>query len=424
MINRNFIFLQGPTSPFFSRLGDKLLEMGAKVYQVNFNMGDYFFWRNKPSFHFRKNVSYLPTWLEAILLSYKITDIILMGDTRPVNIPALPLSKKHNIRLHVFEEGYLRPNFITLEEGGVNAYSSLPKDPVWYFTVGPRLPTLQEGEPVTNPISLLAKHEISYHLPGLLNPLFYPGYRTHRPFISGIELSGWAYRFGLMHRYVKRDARSIESLIKSQTPFYLLPLQLDSDCQIKTHSPFKSMEEVIKLTMTSFALHAAKDCLLVIKNHPLDTGFTNFSGLIEQLEHELNICGRTLYLESGHLPTLLDHCQGTIVVNSTVGTSSIIHQCRTIALADAVYNIPGLTSSCSLNEFWNDSERPNMRLFRNFRKVMRYSTQLNGSLYSDDGIEISIRTSIERLKMTESPLQTLLKKFPLTPQMKSDEHSI
>ncbi|WP_250313331.1 capsular polysaccharide export protein, LipB/KpsS family, partial [Escherichia coli] len=31
-----------------------------------------------------------------------------------------------------FEEGYLRPQFITVEEGGVNAYSSLPRDPDFY----------------------------------------------------------------------------------------------------------------------------------------------------------------------------------------------------------------------------------------------------------------------------------------------------
>lgn len=413
MINRSFIFLQGPTSPFFSRLGDKLLEMGAKVYRVNFNAGDYCYWRNKPSFQFRSNITQLPIWLEKKLLQYSITDIIMVGDTRPVNAPAVSLSKKHSIRLHIFEEGYLRPNFLTLEENGINGFSSLPKDPLWYMAVGPKLPPLIEGIPVKNPVSLLARHEIGYHLPGLFNPIFYPGYRTHRPFISGIELSGWAYRLGFMPRYEKKDACSIQILIKSQSPYFLLPLQLDSDSQILIHSPFSSMAEVIELTMRSFANHAPKDSVLVIKNHPLDTGFTNFKKLIKRLECELNICNRTLYLESGHLPTLLDHCQGTIVVNSTVGTSSIIHKCRTIALADAIYNISGLTSSCTLDQFWKDTERPNMRLFHHYRKTVRYTTQINGGFYSDEGIKIGIDSAIQRLLMPESPLQSLLRKYPV-----------
>ncbi len=416
MQNRNFIFLQGPTSPFFCRLGDKLLSRGAKVYRVNFNMGDYVYWRGKPSFQFRKNVSYLPSWLEAKLIKYHITDIIMVGDTRPVNAPAVTLAKKHAIRLHVFEEGYLRPNFLTLEEDGINGFSPLPKDPGWFNDVGGKLPHLDDTKPIRTPVKLLALHEIGYHLPGLLNFIFYPGYKTHRPHISGIELLGWALRLSIMPWYERRDEKSIQALINRQAAYFLLPLQLDSDSQIQTHSQFSSMAEVIRFTMTSFAHHAPAKSILVIKNHPLDTGFTNFRRLIRRLEKELNIHNRTLYLESGHLPTLLDYCQGTIVVNSTVGTSALVHKCRTIALANPVYNIPGLTSCCTLDQFWCDQEQPNMPLFIKFRKTVQYTTQINGGFYSREGIEIGIESSIERLLMEKSPLQTIFEKHPLKSQ--------
>jgi capsule polysaccharide modification protein KpsS len=36
------------------------------------------------------------------------------------------LGKAKGIRFLAFEEGYLRPHFITLEEGGVNAFSPCP----------------------------------------------------------------------------------------------------------------------------------------------------------------------------------------------------------------------------------------------------------------------------------------------------------
>ncbi|MBN1008324.1 capsule biosynthesis protein [Amphritea pacifica] len=416
MDNRNFIFLQGPTSPFFSRLGDRLLARGARVYRVNFNMGDYVYWRAKPSMQFRKDVSQLPAWLEAKLIELQITDIIMVGDTRPVNAPAVALAKKHDIRLHVFEEGYLRPNFLTLEEDGINGFSPLPKDSDWYRSVAAELPPLEETKPVRTPVALLALHEIGYHLPGLLNCLFYPGYKTHRPYISGIELLGWAVRLGIMPWYEKRDEKMIQTLIDKQSAFFLLPLQLDSDSQIQTHSQFDSMADVIRYTLSSFARHAPENSLLVIKNHPLDTGFSNYRKLIRQLEKELNIRNRTVYLESGHLPTLLDHCQGTIVVNSTVGTSSLIHKRRTITLADPVYNIPGLTSRCSLDQFWCDTEQPDMHLFHCFRKVVRHTTQINGGFYSREGVEIGVDSSIERLLMNRSPLQTLFGSNPLGSQ--------
>lgn len=413
MNKRNFLFLQGPTSPFFSRLADKLLSRGAQVYRVNFNMGDYCYWRGKPSWQFRADPAQLPAWLELKLIRYQITDIFIFGDTRPVNAAAVPLAKKHNIRLHVFEEGYFRPNYLTLEEGGVNGFSPLPRDPDWYRRVGPTLPPQQDNKPVENPVVMLGMHEIGYHLPGLLNPLFYSGYKTHRPFISGIELAGWARRLGIMPWYEKRDAQLIQALIASQSPYFILPLQLDSDSQIQVHSSFDTMADIILHTLKSFAQHAPENTKIVIKNHPLDTGFNHFRKLIKQYEAELGIKDRTLYLESGHLPTLLNHCQGTIVVNSTVGTSSLIHSCRTITLADPVYNIPGLTARCSLDDFWCDTEQPDMQLLNYFRRVLIHATQINGGFYSSAGIDIGVNSSIERLLMTESPLQSLFRKFPM-----------
>ena len=36
------------------------------------------------------------------------------------------LARRRSLRLHLFEEGYLRPDWITLEREGVNANSRLP----------------------------------------------------------------------------------------------------------------------------------------------------------------------------------------------------------------------------------------------------------------------------------------------------------
>lgn len=416
MDKRNFLFLQGSTSPFFSRLGDKLLSKGANVYHVNFNMGDQLYWRGKTAWAFRLPSDQLPRWLEQKLVENHITDIIMMGDTRPVNAPAVPLAKKHGIRLHVFDEGYLRPNYLTLEEDGINGYSPLPKDPEWYRQVGAKLTPAKKTKPVRNPILLLALHEIGYHLPGLLNPIFFSGYKTHRPHISPVELFGWAVRFSKMPFHERSDAKKIAALISSQVPYYILPLQLDSDSQIQVHSRFNSVAEVIHHTMNSFAQNAPAKSKLVIKNHPLDTGFTHFRKLIKQWEAELGIQGRILYVESGHLPTLLDHCEGTVVVNSTVGTSSLIHKRPTLTLANPVYNIKGLTADCSLDDFWHTLPAPDMQLLEYFHRVVVHTTLINGGFFSRGGIEIGVESCIERLLLTESPLQQLYDKWPLQTQ--------
>jgi len=54
-------------------------------------------------------------FLEAKLSEWEITDIILFGDCRPVHAAAIAIAKRHQIPHYVFEEGYLRPNWITLE---------------------------------------------------------------------------------------------------------------------------------------------------------------------------------------------------------------------------------------------------------------------------------------------------------------------
>ncbi|WP_028469265.1 capsule biosynthesis protein [Neptunomonas japonica] len=413
MKHRTFLFLQGPTSPFFSRLTDKILSLGAQVHRINFNAGDFVYWgKNKPAWNFRGNASELPEYLEDKLSTHQITDIIMVGDTRPVNSPAVYLAKKYAIRLHIFEEGYFRPNWLTMEEDGINGHSRLPKDPDWYREVGEGIPSYKDGQPVKNPTLMLAAHEIGYHFPNIVNPVSYKGYHTHRPHISGIELAGWGYRFAKMPYYEHRDKKRIGSLLSSKKPFFILPLQLDSDSQIQRHSAYGDMATVIQEVMRSFAHFAPKDSILLIKNHPLDTGFTNFSKIISGFEKKMGIEGKVVYLESGHLPTLLNHCEGLVTVNSTVGNSALIHNCRTLALSDPIFNLPGLTAQCTLDQFWNDIDKPDGKLFRLFRNTVIHTTQINGGFYSESGITLGVEEAIKRLQMPVCPLEKLLEQHP------------
>jgi len=406
--SRAFLFLQGCTSPFFSRLGELLSSRGHQVYRINFNAGDAVYWRKLPAWNFRDPVSSLPAYLDEKFGAVGITDVIMLGDTRPVNRAAIPIADQYGAKVHVLEEGYFRPNWITLEEGGINGYSHLPNNPDWYRDVGKLVPDCGSGKPVSNPMHLLALHEIGYHLPNLLNPLLYKGYRTHRPHISGVEFYGWGRRFAKMPYFKHRDELVIEKLLRSKEPFYLLPLQLDSDSQIREHSSSGGMLYFIKKVINSFIRHAPANTLLVIKNHPLDTGFTDYAAWIERLQRRLKFTGRILYLESGHLPTLLEYGRGVVTINSSVGTVALAHNCPTIALGKAIYDMPGLTFQGGLDEFWYHCEKPDQQLFQNFRNTVLHTVQINGGFYSRAGIELGAANCCHRLEQPESPLAELL----------------
>ncbi|MCD6078145.1 MAG: putative Capsule polysaccharide export protein kpsS, partial [Ramlibacter sp.] len=160
-------------------------------------------------------------------------------------------------------------------------------------------------------------------------------------------------------------------------------LQVFNDAQIRVHAPFPGVEDFIETTVRSFAARAPDDTLLVFKHHPMDRGYRDYSRLIRKLAHELQLGHRLQYIHDQHLPTLLDHARGVVVVNSTVGLSALFHAAPTKVCGRALYDMPGLTYQGSLDDFWSDAPRhkPDPALYRRFRSHLVAATQLNGSFY-------------------------------------------
>jgi len=410
-LQKSFLFLQGVCSPFFLRLANRLTSAGHHVHKLHFTMGDALYWRNGPansSHSFRSTPAHLSSFLKEKYQQWGITDQVLFGDRRPVHLPAIAQAKQQGVRTHVFEEGYFRPHWITLERDGVNAHSSLPKDPNWYRDVAGQFTDFANAQPFSSSFAIRAAHDVLYHAANALNPLAYPKYRSHAPCNAIIEYAGHSRRLALSHKWKKRDSRAIEELLASSTPYYFLPLQLNSDAQIRDHSSFNGMHDVIAYVMDSFAKHAPGDALLVIKNHPLDNGLVNYSRLINELEKRYALPGRTLYLETGDLVNLLQHASGTITVNSTVGAVALELDCPTITLSDPIYNLTGLTFSGCLDMFWKNTQKPDASLFRCFRSTVIHTTQVNGGFYSAQGITMAVDNSARLMESERSLLQELL----------------
>ena len=120
MQERVFLFLQGPHGPFYGELGRALRVAGCKVYRVGFNRGDQYYWPlmdcylkfNEPQDKWRQ-------WLGRLIDRKQVTDLVMYGDTRSIHQVAREEANLRGLAIHCFEEGYLRPYWITYERGGV-----------------------------------------------------------------------------------------------------------------------------------------------------------------------------------------------------------------------------------------------------------------------------------------------------------------
>ena len=121
-----FLFLQGPHGPYFHSLGRMLAAAGAQVWRVGFNRGDRAFWPTTASYiPFKGELADWPATFRLLVAHKGITDIVLYGDTRPLHAMAVEAARALGLNVHVFEEGYLRPHWITYERGGSNGHSRL-----------------------------------------------------------------------------------------------------------------------------------------------------------------------------------------------------------------------------------------------------------------------------------------------------------
>jgi len=411
-VKRHFLLLQGVSSPFFKRLGETLLAQGHRVTKVSFNGGDVAYWAPHSSRWFRQNLNELPDYLNQIYRIEGITDQVLFGDRRALHQIALQQAQAVGIRNHVFEEGYFRPYWVTLEREGVNSRSQLPKDPQWLRKAGRQLSADNTQRAKINmfqsPFWYRAAHDVAYHFASAFNPFVFPKYRTHAPVLAPVEYVGFVRREIKNKLNFEQERTKLEALLGQSTAFYFVPLQLNSDFQVKDQDVLNSMPVFLEHVIASFARHAPERTHLVIKNHPLDIGQIAYQSLIDRLARQYDVSGRINYFETGDLQRMLKRALGTITLNSTVGSVSLELACPALCLAEALYNLPGLTAQCQLDDFWTQLPKPDPDLFQQFKTVVMHTTQVNGGFYCPTGIALAARGSAEILTADTSPLEQLM----------------
>lgn len=380
-VGKKVLLLQGPIGPFFNRLSRDLIQVGAEVHKVNFNGGDWLFYpRNAIGYH--GSMEEWPAFFRKLLDRYAIDTIFLFGDCRPVHSAIRQICHERNLQVGVFEEGYVRPDYITLEEVGTNGYSRIPREAAWYMQaeIDAPPPTRKVG----NTYWWMALWAALYYVAGALLKPRYPRYTHHRP-LTITEAFYWIRSAWRKWIYAYKERGTSDELTESKSgSYFLVPLQVHTDSQVRVHSEVDSVQEFIEKVVASFAIHAPADTLLVLKHHPMDRGYHDYTSLLRDLATKFKLGHRLLYIHDQHLPTLLDHARGVVVINSTVGLSALHHQKPLKVCGSAVYNINGLTFQGNLDEFWNKATSITVdnRLYTRFRNYLITKTQLNGSFYS------------------------------------------
>jgi capsular polysaccharide export protein len=164
--------------------------------------------------------------------------------------------------------------------------------------------------------------------------------------------------------------------------WFLVPLQVHDDSQVQDHSRFAGMLDFLDEVVASFATHAPADALLVVKHHPMDRAYTDYTAHIEALRQRHGLGARLRYVHDLHLPTLLQHARGVVTINSTVGLQSLWHGTPVITLGESVYQIPGLVFDGALADFWQAPGEVDRPLYERFRAHLIASSQLNASFYA------------------------------------------
>lgn len=408
--DRRFLMLQGPHGPFFGQLADQLRASGASVWRVGFNKGDDVFWRRQ---------GYLPypgtadAWPEACanhLDGLAITDLVLYGDSRPIHAQAVILARARGIRVHVFEEGYLRPFWVTYERGGSNGNSRLMDISIDEMQRALALPGADQPHAPAR-WGDMREHMFYgaiYHFFVMALNGRYPSFRPHRDISVRDEFRLYLRRLIMMPLHRLERAFASWRIRRGGFAYHLVLLQLEHDASFRAHSDFSSQADFIDLCLTAFADGAPRHHHLVFKAHPLEDGRIPVRRLIAAGARRHGLGGRVHFVRGGKLAGLLNGARSAVTVNSTAGQQALWRGLPLRSFGRAVYDKAGLVSRLPLARFFADPERPDPRAYRDFRQFLLETSQVPGGFYAARSRRHLLRQVVDMMLLSTDPYDALL----------------
>jgi len=395
---RHFLFLQGPHGPFFYDLSRQLLTAGHAVCRIGFNRGDAYFWPDQASYTpFQAPLRAWRGFLAEVLETKGITDVVVYGDTRAIHATAKELARAHGCRIHCFEEGYLRPYWITYERDGANGNSKLME--LSMAQIAQAVATPDAPQPEAPALwGAMWRHTVLgslYHANVLFRNRAYPNFESHRKesvfaewMLHCRRLLGYPYEL-VQRRLVTR------ALMRLGAPYHVALLQLGHDASVQDHSSIGSMREFVTIVVDGFAKGAPRHHQLVFKAHPLEDGREPVARIVADVARSRGISDRVWFVHGGKLGPLLDRAKSAVTVNSTAGQQALWRGLPLKAFGRAVYSRPEFVSDQPMPAFFEAPKAPDVAAYRLYRQFLLETSQIPGGYYSAAGRRTAQRRAID-----------------------------
>ncbi len=407
---KTYLFLQGPHGPFFYGLGKILEAAGASVWRVGFNRGDQAFWPKRRSYiPFQDDQDRWPDQFRDIVAEKSVTDIVLYGDTRPIHARAVEIANALGLTVHVFEEGYLRPYWVTYERGGTNGNSRLMDMDV------PQMRRALEGIDPDLPDAParwgdMRQHVFYgavYHFFVLLRNQSYRQFQPHRAMTVADEFRLYIKRLLTMPYTAASRALASRRIKWGGFPYHLCLLQLEHDASFQMHSRFDTMADFLDVVIAGFAKGAPRHHHLVLKAHPLEDGRVPLRRLIRSMARTHGVAERVHFVRGGKLAGLLNTARSAVTVNSTAAQQVLWRGLPLKVFGEAVYNKPEFVSTQSLPDFFNNPSRPDSVAYRDYRHYLLETSQIPGGFYSAAGRRQLLRQVVDMMIQNSDPYDAL-----------------
>lgn len=392
------LFLQGSPTRFSRFMADELEARGAQTWRINLSPGDWLLWHDKRVTNYRGRLKDWPDYLRAYLARKKITHIVYYADRLPYHIAAGEIAADLGIEAIAYEFGYLRPDWITLERVGMSTHSRFPTDPTHILKAAETLPDPDLSVRYPYKFRHEAVAEVVFHLSNVFfKPfgfLFYDRDRYYHPLSEYLH---YVPKLLFRKKKHKRAKRLVRHLVAKHTPFFLFPLQLQSDRQIQFNSRYVHLSEPIEETIRSFAQNADPEAWLIFKVHPLDNWIEPWNKIIRGFAAQYGVSNRVKLLDGGLLGEMLDEAKGVVLVNSTAGLSAARVGAPVKVLGIAIYDIPGITCGQPLDAFWQDPSAPDPEMISAFDRLLAATIQVKGNVFTKTGRAAAARACAERI---------------------------
>lgn len=395
--SRLVLFLQGPLSPLYSRLAERLKRDDLGVRRINFCIGDVLHWDAGDAISYKGRPENWRPFLADYLDRHTVSDLVLHGDRRFYHRVAIEEAKKRGIYIAVSELGLLRPDWMTFERDGLSVRSHFPDQAEQIRAIAANSPSIDFSPRFQTSFWKVAVPDMVYNLLNTGLWFLFPHYERHTIYFPPFEYLAHGMRV-LTKGYRDQEAiAEVDFLKYNDVPVFLVPMQLEGDFQLRENSPFNGMAGALDAICASFKVHAPGDAVLLLKSHPLDNGLDGWKRVVRSLARAYGLEGRLLFADGGDLLAMAAIAKGVVTVNSTAGLDVMQKGVPVKTLAPAIFDVAGLSDQQPLDTFWNNPQAPECDLVAAFVKAIAATIQVRGTIYNEAGLDVLVETMAERL---------------------------